>query len=127
MNKRWINAAVGVVISAVLVLVGSLPAAATDEVTVNMRPDVIILNSQGDAEEVAAQIDLPVCREILLKQVPMLLRAQQPDGGWGEHSFHVFAALERQGLMEELRSRPTLPPDWKVTLSFPAPEGDLCG
>ena len=63
MNKRWRNAAVGV-ISAVLVLVVVLPAAppaaAADEVTVNMRPDVIILNSQGDAEEVVAQIDLPI-------------------------------------------------------------------
>ena len=63
MNKRWKNVAVGVG-SAVLVFVGVLPAtppaAAVSEVTVNMRPDVIVLNAQGDAEEVVAQIVLPM-------------------------------------------------------------------
>jgi hypothetical protein len=64
MNKRWKNVAVGVG-SAVLVLVGLLLAvpltAAADEVPVNMRPDVIVLNAQGDAEDVVvAQIVMPM-------------------------------------------------------------------
>ncbi len=75
----------------------------------------------------AASIDLPVAREILVKQIPMLLRAQQPDGGWGEHTFKVLAALKRHNLLDELRARPPLPPDWKVVRSVPAPEDDLWG
>ena len=63
MNKRWRKIA-AVIASAALVLAGSLPAAppaaAADEVTVNMRPDVIVLNSQGDAEDIVAQIVLPM-------------------------------------------------------------------
>ncbi|MCP4251420.1 MAG: M56 family metallopeptidase [bacterium] len=75
----------------------------------------------------AAHIDHPIAREILIKQIPMLLRAQQPDGGWGENTFKVFAALKKHGLLDELRAKPPLPPDWKVMRSIPAPGGELWG
>lgn len=75
----------------------------------------------------AAHIDHSIARDILLKQIPMLLRAQRPDGGWGENSFKVFAALKRHRLLDELRGKPPLPPDWRVVRSIPAPGGDLWG
>ncbi len=75
----------------------------------------------------AADIDLPIAREILVAQIPMLLRAQRPDGGWGERTYEVFAALSRHGLLDALRAKPPLPADWKVARSIPAPPGDLWG
>jgi beta-lactamase regulating signal transducer with metallopeptidase domain len=75
----------------------------------------------------AAHIDHPVAREILIRQIPMLLRAQRPDGGWGENTWKVFAALRKHGLLEELRGKPALPPDWTVIHSVPAPTGDPWG
>lgn len=75
----------------------------------------------------AAHIDHPVAREILNAQLPMILRAQREDGGWGEYSFDVLAALKRHGLFEELRRKPPLPSDWNVVHSIPAPEGELFG
>ena len=75
----------------------------------------------------AAHIEHPIAREILIRQVPMILRAQQPDGGWGENTFKVLAALTKHGLLDELRAKPPLPPDWQVERSIPSPEGDLWG
>ena len=75
----------------------------------------------------AAHIDHPIAREILVKQIPMILRAQKLRGGWGENTLKVFAALKKHGLLDELRAKPPLPPDWKVVRSIPAPEGDLWG
>ncbi|MCP4590850.1 MAG: M56 family metallopeptidase [bacterium] len=75
----------------------------------------------------AAHIEHPIAREVLIRQIPMILRAQQPSGGWGENTFKVFAALRRHGLLDELRNKPPLPPDWRVVHSIPAPEGDLWG
>jgi len=65
----------------------------------------------------------------------MVLRAQAPDGSWGgdghlgygpgSHSFIVFRALHRWGLIEPLRSKPPLPSEWRIAKSIPAPAGDL--
>lgn len=73
----------------------------------------------------AGYIDHPMAREIVLKQVPMLLRAQRPDGGWGEQSFVVLRGLHRHGLLDSLRRLPPLPDDWRVVRTIPAPEGRL--
>jgi len=73
----------------------------------------------------AGTIEAPLARAIVKKQVPMILRAQRADGGWGEHSFQVFRALVKHDLLEPLREAPALPPDWKVTHCVPVPDGDL--
>ncbi len=75
----------------------------------------------------AAHIDHPIAREILIKQIPLILRAQQSDGGWGKHTFIVLAALKKHGLLDELRGKAPLPPDWRVVRSIPAPDGKLWG
>ena len=77
--------------------------------------------------EMAGQVDHPLARRIVEKQVPMILRAQRSDGGWGEHSFQVFQALARYDLLEQLRGLPPQPPDWRVVHSLPLPEGDYFG
>ena len=72
----------------------------------------------------ASTIDHPLARRIAEKLVPMLLRSQQPDGGWGPHgdrTFRAFLALARHGLLSPLRTLPPLPPDWKVVRTVPAP------
>ncbi|MFC1452805.1 hypothetical protein ACFLSJ_05610 [Verrucomicrobiota bacterium] len=73
----------------------------------------------------AGMIDLPVSRKLVQRQLPMILRSQAADGGWGENSVAVFRALAKHGLLEPLRKLPPLPPDWKIVRSIPAPEGDL--
>ena len=70
----------------------------------------------------AGRIDLPEARRVVEKLVPMLLRAQKPDGGWGKgHSTIAFRALVTHGFFEPLRKLPPLPPDWKIVRSIPAP------
>jgi hypothetical protein len=59
------------------------------------------------------------------KEVPMILRAQKPDGGWGNESFRVFRMLAKHGLFDRLRSLPPLPPDWRIVRAIPAPDGKL--
>jgi len=73
----------------------------------------------------AGYVDHPIARKIVEKQIPMILRAQRPDGGWGDRSFIVFRALVKYDLLEQLRKPPPLSPDWKIVRSIPAPEGDL--
>ena len=73
--------------------------------------------------QAAGQIDSPRAAALVGKQVPMILRGQRPDGGWGGRSFHVFRALNAHGLLDELRALPPLPPDWRVTAEIPLPEG----
>ena len=66
----------------------------------------------------------PMAREIVLKQLPLILRSQYPDGGWGgvfRRSFLAVRALARHGLFDALRELPALPPDWRVVRSIPAP------
>lgn len=72
----------------------------------------------------AGRVDHPQGRRIVERQLPMILRAQRPDGGWGDKSFVVFRALVRYGLLDPLRKLPPLPPDWRVVRSIPAPEGE---
>ena len=71
-----------------------------------------------------AVVDHPACRRIARNLVPMILRAQQPDGGWGddEHStLWTLTLLKKHGLFEQLRQLPPLPPDWRTVRSIPAP------
>jgi hypothetical protein len=75
--------------------------------------------------DAAGRIHTPQARALLQKQVPMILRGQRPDGGWGDHSLAVFRALKTHGLLDPLRNLPALPPDWRVARSIPAPDGDL--
>ena len=72
----------------------------------------------------ASVIDHPLAREILLKQLPMILRGQRADGGWGDRSLFVFRALKRHGLLDKLRAKPPLPPDWQIVRSVPVPVKD---
>jgi hypothetical protein len=74
----------------------------------------------------AGRIDLPEAKRVVERLVPMMLRAQKPDGGWGEgHSLHAFRALVNHGFFEPLRKLPALPPDWEIGRSIPAPDGKL--
>ena len=66
-------------------------------------------------------VEHPLSREIALKLLPMLLRIQEPDGGWDYRSAAVIAMLVRCGLLEPLRELPALPADWKVVRSIPTP------
>ncbi|UCC69004.1 MAG: hypothetical protein JSV79_03535 [Armatimonadota bacterium] len=75
--------------------------------------------------DAAGQIALPAARSLVEKQIPMILRGQRPDGGWGNESFIVFRALKAHGFLDKLRSLPPLPPDWKIVRSIPAPGADL--
>jgi len=75
--------------------------------------------------DACGQIDLPEARAILEKQVPMLLRGQQPDGGWGDKSLAVFRTLKAHDLFDQLRALPPLSPDWKIVRSIPAPGADI--
>ena len=75
--------------------------------------------------KMAGTMEHPLASRIVQKEVPMLLRAQKPDGGWGNQSFRAFRALVNHGLLNPLQDRPPLPPDWEVVRSVPAPEGDL--
>jgi hypothetical protein len=70
-------------------------------------------------------VDHPVAREIVIRQLPMILRAQNVSGGWGSRSFKVFRALHTHGLFDELRALPPLPMDWEIVRSVRAPEGEL--
>ncbi len=75
--------------------------------------------------ELVGPIDHPTAKEIVLRQLPMILRAQDVSGGWGEHSLKVLRALVNHGLYEVLQELPPLPLDWEIVRSFRAPEGDL--
>ncbi|MDP6777836.1 MAG: hypothetical protein QGI83_13840 [Candidatus Latescibacteria bacterium] len=71
--------------------------------------------------DAAGQIDSPEAGDLVVRQIPMILRGQRPNGGWGDHSFVVFRALVKHGLFEDLRKLPPLPADWEVVRSIPAP------
>lgn len=75
--------------------------------------------------DAAGQIDLPEARSLLEKQLPMILRGQRADGGWGNETLTVFRALKAHGFFDQLRELPPLPPDWKIVRSIPAPGADL--
>ncbi len=85
--------------------------------------------------DAAAVIDHPLSRQIVIKQIPLILRTQQADGTWSgmkhlgygpdDATYIVLRALIKHGLLEALRQRPPLPPDWEVVRAVPAPAGDL--
>jgi hypothetical protein len=83
----------------------------------------------------AGIVDHPLTRKIIEKQLTLILRTQNPDGGWdmpewwptGQSSFNVFRALKEHNLLKELSHRPPLPSGWEIAQSLPAPEGDLWG
>ena len=66
-------------------------------------------NDPWGLTQAAGQIDLAEARDIVAKQIPMILRGQRSDGGWGDRSHHVFRTLYSHGLMESLRRRAPLP------------------
>ena len=74
----------------------------------------------------AGEVDHPLSRVIVEKQMPMILRGQRPDGGW-DNSLTVFRALVRHRMLEPLRQAPALPADWRVTQSLSVPEQPLRG
>ena len=49
----------------------------------------------------AGAMDHPIAREIIVKQMPLILSAQREDGGWGDHSFVTFRALQRHGFLNK--------------------------
>ena len=75
--------------------------------------------------DTAAHVEYPEARDVIIKMLPLILRGQKPDGGWGYHSRGVFAALKKFGLLAELAKRSPLPADWKIVRSIPAPEKSL--
>ncbi len=109
---------------------GSLVAAAVND---GLRKVVDGLNEAGcnayndpwGFTNAAGQIDSPEAAKLVEAQVPMILRGQRPDGGWGGHSLAVFRALKRHGLFDRLCGLPSLPADWEIVRSIPAPDGKL--
>ena len=91
------------------------------------------LNAAGSADfndpwsylNAAGYVDHPVGKQIVRKQIPMILRAQRSDGGWGRHSLKVLRALKKYGLLEELQQGTPVPPDFRIARTIPAPDGDL--
>lgn len=75
--------------------------------------------------DAAGLIELPEAERIVEREIPVILRGQRADGGWGDRSLPVLRALVTHGLLEELRERPALPPDWRIVREIPAPEGKL--
>ncbi|NQU41156.1 MAG: hypothetical protein HQ523_14485 [Lentisphaerae bacterium] len=70
----------------------------------------------------ASTVDHPAAREIVEKEIVVLLRGQGSDGAWGDRSLSVFRALKKHGLFDSLQTAPPLPPDWKIEKTIPAPE-----
>ena len=58
-------------------------------------------SSDGWISRNTGVIDHPVAREIIAKQMPLIVSEQHEDGGWGEHSFVAFRALHRHGFFGE--------------------------
>ncbi|MEO2004788.1 MAG: hypothetical protein ABGY41_11885, partial [Candidatus Poribacteria bacterium] len=59
------------------------------------------------------------------RMMPLVLRTQKGDGGWGENTVAVVRMLTAHGLLDELRDLPPLPSDWTIERSIPAPDGDF--
>ena len=73
----------------------------------------------------AGYADHPTAGEVVREQLPLILRMQRPDGGWGDKSLIVFRALRQYGLLEELDGKPPLPADFRITRSVPIPANDV--
>ena len=75
--------------------------------------------------DAASRIDDPNASRMVKKSLPMILRAQQADGGWGGHSRTVFRALTANGLLASLKALPPQPSDWQVVRSVPSPSTNV--
>ena len=83
--------------------------------------------------DAAAHVATPEAKHLAEKLIPVILRGQEPDGGWGgggydswsKNSLRVFMALTRHGLFEKLRTLPPLPPDWTIVRTIPAPSDQV--
>lgn len=85
--------------------------------------------------DASGNIDHPLTGQIVIKQIPLILRTQQADGTWGgmkhlgygpDHATYVvLRALIKWDLLDELRGRTPLPPDWEIVRSVPVPKGKL--
>jgi hypothetical protein len=73
--------------------------------------------------DAAGQIDVPEARALVEKQIPLILRSQHPDGGFGGVSFPAIRALEKHGFLDRLRDLPPLAPEWRTVREVPLPEG----
>lgn len=72
----------------------------------------------------AAYTGHPAGETVVRRQLPMILRGQRPDGGWGWNSRWVFLALRQYGLFEALMELPPLPADWEQSRSVSLPDGE---
>lgn len=80
------------------------------------------------------RIELPLARQVVMRQVPFILRGQGDDGTWGgldhlgfgpaDRTFLVVRALINHDLLETLRELPPLPRDWDIGRPLSVPEGD---
>ncbi|MHC4249701.1 MAG: hypothetical protein ACYS9X_11300 [Planctomycetota bacterium] len=75
---------------------------------------------QWEIVECATQVEHPTCHDIIRKSVPLILRTQHADGGWGDDSLVVFQAMARFGLLDGLHDLPPSPADWRIARSIPA-------
>ena len=75
----------------------------------------------------AGMVNHPLAARIVRQEMPFILRAQRPDGGWGESSFAVYRALVNHELFDESAALPAAPPDWRVVRSLPTPTSSIRG
>ncbi len=80
-------------------------------------------NDPWSFTDAAGNIDLPEARALVSKQVPLILRSQHPDGGFGGVSSIVLTGLFRHGLFEPLRDRPPVSPEWREIREVPLARG----
>ena len=73
----------------------------------------------------AGVVDHPAGERQARRMMPLVLRTQRADGGWGDNTLDVVRMLATHGLLEELRGLPPLPDDWVVGRSTPAPDGEF--
>jgi hypothetical protein len=73
--------------------------------------------------DAAGEIGSDEAAALVAKQIPMILRGQQPDGSWNGRSLPVLRALKAHGFLEPLRELPPLGPDWRVVREVPIPDG----
>ncbi len=85
--------------------------------------------------ELAASTDHPLAGELVRKQLTLILRTQDTNGGWTmppwwptrQSSRTALRALHRHGLLEALQAAPPLPPGYSLSRSVAMPAGDLWG
>ena len=73
--------------------------------------------------DAASRIDLPEARELVKREIPMILRNQRPSGHWRHRSPEAFRSLMKHGFFDDLLNLPPLPPDWDIVREISLPEG----